>query len=121
MRVEVQLRKQALKKYLGGDNQQVTQLNFARCYQVYREVMTTFAPSVTVDTPTTFYEALAVVEENAHAAGSPSPMDIILSTMNERTGRDWRRKFTAAQLRRENFLWEEKLPESGPPDIVNIP
>lgn len=119
VRVEVQLHKEPLKQYLAGDADYVTELNFARCYQAYRTLMITFAPSQPVTTPQNKYEAFALMERQAQAAGIDSPMELFLSTMKPRTAREWRRQFTSAQLRIENFRWEDVLPESGPPIPVS--
>lgn len=118
VRVEVQLRKEPLKNFLGEDGQ-VRTLDFERCYHVFRRVLTTFAPSVNVHSPRNIYEALAILEREASEAGRDSPLSLVLDTMNARTGREWRRLITAALLRLEHFQWEQELPESGPPTPVS--
>ena len=115
-RVEVQLSKEPLLQYLGHGDAHVTRLNFAQCYQAYRTLLITFASSVFVTSPGTIYETLALMEGNALSAGLESPVESYISSLNPRTARDWRRRITAANLRRENFRWEDILPESGPPD-----
>ena len=118
VRVEVQLRKESLKRFLGEEGV-VGSLDFSRCYQVFRRILTTFAPSVTVQIPRDLYEALAIIDREAGEAGRASPLSLFLSALNSRTGREWRRRITAAQLRREHFQWERVLAESGPPTPVS--
>jgi hypothetical protein len=118
VRVEIQLRDAPLKQSLAGGEEYVTELDFAQCYQAFRTLLITFAPSQPVSTPQDKYEALALIERQAQAAGIDSPVELLLSTMKARTAREWRRLITAAQLRLENFRWEEVLPESGPPDPI---
>lgn len=117
-RVEVQLSKGRLKKYLSDSVSPVQRLDFNCCYRAYRKIMTTFAPSVSVDTPRDIYESMAILEADAAAGQRTSPMSLLLSSMNTRTANDWRRKVTAASLRRVNFQWENVLPKNEPPAAV---
>ncbi len=117
-RIEIQLSNAPLRRYLANGRDQVAELDFNLCYRAYRDLMITFAPSVEVDAPRDIYEAIAILEEEAAENGTTSPMDLILQCLNTRTASDWRRKVTAAQLRREQFQWETVLPESGPPEAV---
>ena len=118
-RVEIQLSKKKLRQLLGNQGEKVTELDFNSCYRVFRNQLITFAPSVEVDSPRDIYEGLALLEQRVTAHGLPSPSELLLSTMPSRTGRDWRKKITAAQLRHENFQWEHVLPIDHPPEVIN--
>lgn len=115
VRVEVQLRGKCLKRYLANGEEDVTQLRFALGYHAFREIMTTFAPSVIVNSSNNIYEGLANLENRVLAAGLESPIESFLTSINSRTARDWRKRMTAAHLRVENFQWENVLPEIETP------
>jgi len=51
--------------------------------------------------------------------GGMTASDLFTAHMNPQTKRTWRRKIAESHLSIVEFNWTEKLPENGPPPLIN--
>lgn len=118
LRVEIQLQKNPLKNELGGGDYP-TELIFSECYQAFRRMMLKFAPPMEIVEPSDIYSAVAAMEQSGSTFYGQTALELIMSNMPDRTAREWKRKVSQANLQTLQFHWSEKLPEEGPPQLID--
>ena len=118
LRVEIQLQKAPLKNELGG-GEYPTEIIFSECYQAFRRMMLKFAPPMEIAEPGDIYSAVAAFEQSGASVCGQTLLEMLTSSMPERTAREWKRRVSQASLQSVQFDWAEKLPEQGPPPFID--
>jgi hypothetical protein len=118
LRVEIQLQKAPLKNELGGGEYPEI-LIFSECYEAFRRMMLKFAPPMEIPVPKDMYSAVAVMEQAGSIFQGQTALELITSSMPDRTVREWKRKVSQANLQMLQFDWAEKLPEQVPPPFID--
>jgi hypothetical protein len=119
VRVEVQLRGKRLYQLFGVESGQLTILDFAKCYEVYRNIVLEFQPAPLADVKG-ILEILAICERNGWNENGVGMLDLWARNKNPRYARHVRAKVGKIVLQRSTINWAELLPEAGPPDPVEV-
>lgn len=119
VRVEAQLRSRRLRKELAGGAEQVTRLDFGKCYQAYRSLMLGFCPAA-MPKASRWVELLAIGQRADWQWDGVSMFDIWARGKSTKTLRRIQRELAAIRTEVHGIDWSVLLPADHLPPVVEI-
>jgi hypothetical protein len=120
VRVEVQLRGNRLRQQMADETGQVTELNFDRCYQIYRDLIVSgFKPAPLSEIRGLDDFLAAAVRNGWNEDGLPA-FDMWARGKNPRYVQAKRSMIAKIVLRTSSIDWNQLLPEDEYPPLVEM-
>jgi hypothetical protein len=119
VRVEIQLRGKRLKNELADEDGQVTDLDFDRCYEVYRKILLDFKPAPLADVKG-IDELLAIAQREGFKYRGVPLLDLWARGKNPRYVRAKKAAIARMVLRLSGIDWSQLLPEDCYPPVVEL-
>ena len=117
VRMEVRLRKPLLNKV--SVQNPLTRLDFARCYEVYRNTLLGFCPSV-LPKASNIAQFLAVAERENWRSNGVSAFDIYTKSLCARQIKRLQRQIAQVRFETFHFDWTLLLPPQHAPEAVEV-